>query len=248
MKYSSWKQYLTLSLTLVVIAVNVMANILPLNGQGTGEISDRFEINFVPAGYVFSIWGVIYLGLLFFSIFQVFPAQKNNSLLNTIAPWYWVSSLANIAWIFLWHYELFFYALGAMLIILISLILIYILISKSRGKQKWLMKIPFSIYLGWISVATIANVSQILFILKWGGFGMSGIFWTVVMITAAVLLGLIVAWRESDILYSLVIIWALIGISVSQLDAMVILAAAWTGVIVLIIGFLVSSISNKKIY
>ena len=248
MKKISWKQILTLISTLVVIVVNGLANILPLNGQGTGEISDRFAIYFVPAGYVFSIWGLIYLGLIIYSIFQGLPSQKDDLVLNKIAPFYWISSLANTAWIFLWHYEVFPITVVAMLVILASLLTIYVLLSKTKGKQKWLVKLPFSIYLGWISVATIANISQLLFSLNWDGFGLSGIFWAVIMITVAALLGLILAWRENDIFYSLVLIWALIGISISQSDIMPVVISAWTGVVMLIIGFLVSSISNKKVY
>ena len=126
MKKINSKQIITIFFTLFTIVVNGLANILPLNGQETGEISDRFDIYFVPAGYVFSIWGIIYLGLIAFSIYQALPAQKDNPLLNKIYPAYWISSLANIVWLFLWHYNVFSVTLVAMVTILISLLYIYI--------------------------------------------------------------------------------------------------------------------------
>jgi hypothetical protein len=242
------KQVLTILSTVVVITLNVLANALPLNGQNTGEISDRFDIFFVPAGYVFSIWGLIYLGLLFYTIYQALPGQRENPVLNKIAPYYWISSLANTAWIFLWHYEVFSITLIAMLAILITLILIYINLNETKGSLKWLVRLPFSIYLGWISVATIANVSQLLFTLSWSGFGIHPATWAIIMIGVASLLGLIMSWRESDPFYNFVLVWAFIGISVSQADTQAIVTTTWVSVVVILVGILVSSISNRKFY
>ena len=98
---------LTILFTIATITVNALANILPFNGQTTGEISDRFPIRFVPAGYVFAIWGLIYLALLAFAIYQVLPAQRDTKVLDEIAPLYWLASIANAVWIVLWHYEFF---------------------------------------------------------------------------------------------------------------------------------------------
>ena len=140
-------QIVTILVTLLTITVNVLANALPLNGQGTGEISDRFDIYFVPAGYVFSIWGLIYLGLIAFTVYQALPAQKDNPLLKKIYPAYWIGSLANIVWLFLWHYNIFSLTLVAMLTILASLLYIYVQISKAGSdlvrNQKWFVRLPF---------------------------------------------------------------------------------------------------------
>ena len=224
-------QIVTILVTLLTITVNVLANALPLNGQGTGEISDRFDIYFVPAGYVFSIWGLIYLGLIAFTIYQALPAQKDNVLLKKIYPAYWVGNLANVVWIFLWHYEIFALTLIAMLTLLASLLYIYVQISKVRSdldrNQKWLVKLPFSIYLGWISVATIANVTQVLFYFDWGGWGISPSVWAVIMLAIATVLGLLMLWRENDIAYVLVLVWAFIGIAKSQADTAVVANTAW---------------------
>src|SRR5210317_1292036 len=126
MKKISSYQLITIFATFLTIAVNTLANTLPLNGQGTGEISDRFAIYFVPAGYVFVIWLVIYLGLTVFTVFQANPAQKNSKLIRNISPAYWIACLANSVWIFMWHYELFPFTVFFMITILVSLLLVYI--------------------------------------------------------------------------------------------------------------------------
>ena len=189
MKKISISQIVTILVTLLTITVNILANALPLNGLDTGEISDRFDIYFVPAGYVFSIWGLIYLGLIAFSIYQVLPSQKDDKLLKKIYPAYWIGSLANVTWLFLWHYEVFSLTLIAMLALLASLLYIYLQISNASSNldrnQKWFVKLPFSIYLGWISVATIANVTQVLFYFEWGGWGISPAVWAVIMLVVS---------------------------------------------------------------
>ena len=254
MKKITFFQIITIILTLLTIIVNGLANALPLNGQGTGEISDRFSIYFVPAGYVFTIWGLIYLGILGFMIYQALPAQLDNRLIRKISPAYWISSLANIAWIFLWHYEIFTFTLPVMLTILASLLYIYIQISKESSdltlSQKWFIKFPFSIYLGWISVASIANASQVLFFFGWGGLGISPAVWTVIMLAIAAGLGILMNWRENDALYVLVLIWAFVGIAVSQADTSMVAITALTAAVVLVFALVtrpvVSWLSPKE--
>ncbi|MCJ7624848.1 MAG: hypothetical protein MUO76_15210 [Anaerolineaceae bacterium] len=247
MKKITMNQIITILAALLTITVNGLANALPLNGQGTGEISDRFAIYFVPAGYVFSIWGLIYLGLIAFAIYQALPAQKDNALLKKISPAFWIGNLANCAWIFLWHYEIFSLTLVAMLTILATLLYIYRQLSKTSSgldrKQKWFVKFPFSIYLGWISVATIANVSQVLFFFDWGGWGISATAWAFIMIAIAAVLGVLMLWRENDIPYALVLVWAFVGIAVSQANTALVANTAWfasalLALMVIIITFL----------
>lgn len=243
MKKISINQIITIVVTVLTITVNGLANALPLNGQGTGEISDRFDIYFVPAGYVFSIWGLIYLGLVAFSIYQALPAQRDNPLLKKIYTAYWIGNLANAVWIFLWHYEIFSLTLVMMLTILASLLYMYVQISKVGSgldrNQKWFVKLPVSIYLGWISVATIANVSQVLFFINWGGWGISSAVWTVIMLTIATVLGLLMQWRENDIPYVLVLVWAFVGINNSQADTALVANVAWLASILLILAVIV---------
>ncbi|MDX1417437.1 MAG: hypothetical protein R3293_24750 [Candidatus Promineifilaceae bacterium] len=244
MKEFRWRQVSVLFAVAVTIAVNILANALPINGQTTGEISDSFDVFFVPAGYVFSIWGLIYLGLIAYAIYQLLPAQKENSNLMRISSPFIVSSLANIAWIFLWHYEMFALSVLVMTILLVSLILIYLRLDIGRMQvstgMRWLVHLPFSIYLGWITVATIANVTALLAHWNWSGWGLSPEMWTVIMLTIAAIVGGLVSFTRGDIAYAAVLVWAFIGIAVKQSDSSTVSAAAWMAtaatIILLIIG------------
>ena len=221
---------LTILFTLATITVNALANILPFNGQTTGEISDRFPIRFVPAGYVFAIWGLIYLALLAFAIYQVLPAQRDTKVLDEIAPLYWLASIANAVWIVLWHYEFFTLTIIVMAILLLSLILIYRRVQAARQPGAgfhWCVQIPFSLYLGWISVATIANAAQVLYFLNWDAFGLSGELWAVILLVVATLLGFTMLLRERDWAYALVLVWAFAGIAIAQADSALVAYSAW---------------------
>jgi len=214
------RQVLVLVAALTTIVFNIAANILPLNDLNTGELSDRFQIFFVPAGYVFSIWGLIYIGLIAYAVYQVLPAQRENPRLRSIGYLFILSCLANIAWLFLWHYEFFEYTLIAMLVLLVTLIAIYLRLDIGRGKvsnaEKWAVHIPFSIYLGWITVATIANTTQLLYYLDWNGWGISTEIWAVIILAAGVVISAIMSLTRADIAYSLVLVWAYIGIAVKH--------------------------------
>lgn len=224
------RQIVNLIAALATIAMNILANAVPLNGQNTGAISDRFRVYFVPAGYVFSIWGLIYIGLLAFAIYQVLPAQRTNPWLRRIGYLFVWSCVANIAWLFLWHYNLFTLTLPAMLALLGLLIAIYLRLDIGRrrilGAEKWCVQAPFSLYLGWISVATIANVSDVLYYLNWGGGGISEQAWAVIMLAVGVILTGAMLWRRGDIIYALVILWAFLGIAVEQLSTGLVALAA----------------------
>ncbi|MBN1428313.1 MAG: tryptophan-rich sensory protein [Anaerolineae bacterium] len=231
------RQVVTVIATVVMITVNVLANALPINGQNTGEISDRFDVYFTPAGYVFSIWGLIYLGLIAYTIYQALPAQRDNDVLHRIAPWYWLSSAANIAWIFLWHYTIFYATIIAMGALLTTLILIYLGLDIRRASvsaaMKWLVHLPFSVYLGWITVATIANAASLLWLAKWTGFGIGAEAWTAIVLAVAVLIAGAMAFTRADVAYLLVLVWAFIGIAVKHPGVPLVFTSAWiaTGVV-----------------
>jgi hypothetical protein len=213
------------------IIVNGLANALPLNGQNTGDISDRFVVYFTPAGYVFSIWGLIFLALVAFGLYQVLPAQWGNKRLQRIGGWFLLSSLANVAWLFLWHYEFFIWTVPVMLVLLLSLIVIYQRLQIGRVKtsavEKWTVDVPFGLYLGWITVATIANITSIQYLLKWDGWGISPELWTAIMLGAGVIIAALVGKTRSDIAYLLVIIWAFVGIAVKHPGVPPVSLGAW---------------------
>lgn len=214
------RQFAVIVATIATIVVNGLASGLQLNGQSTGDISDRFPSLFTPAGYVFSIWSVIYLGLLAYTIFQALPAQRTNPRLRAIGWPYVLSGAANSVWIFLWHYNQFAASLVVMIVLLLSLIVIYRRLSPWRfvasPAERWTTHIPFSIYLGWITVATVANAATVLLDLQWDGGFLGPMVWALILIAIATLIGLYFALRERNVAYVAVLVWAFIGIAVKQ--------------------------------
>jgi translocator protein len=216
------RQILNILAYILVVVINVLANSLPINNQTTAQVSDKYPVMFTPAGYVFSIWGLIYLGLLVFVVYQALPAQRNNPRLERIGSLFVLSCLFNSIWIFLWHYELISLSVILMVGLLVSLILIYLRLQTGRRRvstgEGLFVRLPFSIYLGWISVATIANISAALYDLGWDGFGTAEQLITVVMLAIGCLLGLLMVSRHREVAYPLVLSWACAGIYVKQSD------------------------------
>ncbi len=224
-------QWLVVLSFLATLAINALANILPLNGQTTGDISDRFPIYFVPAGYVFSIWSVIYLLLGAYAIYQALPAQKENQRLARTRGLFLLSSAANVAWLFAWHYEQFVLSMFFMLTLLLSLAAIYVRLGMgrtpvSRG-ELWAVQVPFSVYLGWITVATIGNVTTVLDFVNWNRWGLSPEAWAVIMLVVTGVLSIVIAMRRRDTAYLLVIVWALAGIGVKHRAVVAVAGTAW---------------------
>jgi benzodiazapine receptor len=222
------RQWVNVVAVIATIVVNGLANALPLNGLTTGEISDRFQVYFVPAGYVFSIWGLIYLALIGFAIYQLLPAQRENPRLLRVGYLFAASCAANVAWLFLWHYEQFELTVVAMTALLFA---IYLRLGIGRtavpAAERWLVQVPFSIYLGWITVATVANVTSLLDYLNWGGWGISPEVWAVIILVVAGAIAAAVSLTRGDVAYMLVILWAFAGIAVKQADTAVVAVAAW---------------------
>lgn len=192
-----------------VVVINFLSNALPFNGQTTSEIANRIDVLFTPAGYVFSIWGLIYL-LLFIWIL------KNRDKFQKATPLFVITCLLNSVWLFLWHYEYFFLSMMIMISLLVSLIFLYKKI-KRESSSSFMDFVPFSVYLGWISVATIANISYVLVHYNWDQFGLSDVFWTVFMLFVATIVALTFRIRESDFVFPLVFVWAFIGIGIRTL-------------------------------
>jgi benzodiazapine receptor len=205
---------------LAVIVVNTLASTVGINGRLTGAISDGIPNLFVPAGLTFSIWGVIYLLLLLFTIAQargLFSAGQDGPEGTRQIGWLFaLSSVANVAWLLLWHYELVGVSVLAMLVILGSLLAVYVRLRTGRTRtgsaERWLFRLPFSVYFGWITVATIANVTAFLVKAGWNGFGLRPEFWAVAVIIVAALITMAVLATRRDVGYSLVVLWALAGI------------------------------------
>lgn len=225
------RQAANLLSVLLALAVNILASALPLNGQNTGEISDRFQVYFVPAGYVFSIWGIIYIGWIAFTVFQLLPSQRDNARLRRLGYLFALSNLANAAWLFCWHYNLFGLSVLVMLTLLGLLIASYLRLNVNRARvsrgEYWSVDVMFSVYLGWITVATVANITDWLYFVGWDGFGIPAQTWAVIMLAIASLLGLAMALTRRDVGYLAVLVWAFIGIAVKQTSAPLVVTSAW---------------------
>ncbi len=238
---------------LVMITVNGLANSLPINNRSTGAISDAYPNLFAPAGLTFSIWGLIYLLLAGYTLYQfgLFQSDKGKGrieLFKKVGLYFILSSLANIAWIFSWHYDFIGISVLIMGVILFSLIKIADILNKEKLslQEKIFIRTPFSIYFGWITVAAIANITVFLVSLNWNGFGISDQIWTIVVLLAGLLIGTLRMWKDKNVAYGLVLVWAYSGILLKHLSADG-FAGQYQGVIitvgVCILGFLIGLIS-----
>lgn len=212
---------------LSMVYVNYLSNALPINGHTPGELSDKYVNYFVPAGLTFSIWGVIYGWLLVFIGFQVI-AYFNEKVFEKMSPiiqkigWLFVLSCAlNILWLLAWHYELVGLSVLIMLSFLATLIIIFIKVgigfNKINSWEKWLSHAPFSIYLGWISIATIANITAFLVQNNWSGFGIEPAVWAKIMISIGFILCLFMVLKQRAIFFGLVVLWAFYGIYLKRM-------------------------------
>ena len=243
-----------------IVIVNYLAVTLPLNNKTTGVLSDQYPNLFVPVGLTFSIWGIIYLLLGIFIVYQLVYAFKkdtqNSSFLEKIGILFFVSCLANFTWIFAWHFEMVPLSLFIMLILLISLIVIYQKLNIGRSEasksEKYLVHLPFSVYLGWITIATIANTTALLVNLNWNRLGLSEPFWTIVVIIIGLVISLMMLFYRKDIFYSLVVDWALLGILIKRLTVDIvtvqsIITVVILGLVMISLGIIIQ-ITRKKVY
>ncbi len=232
MKRSVWDWGGNIAAFLVMIAVNVLANALPLGGQTAPEISAKYPTLFTPAGFTFSIWSVIYLSLLGFVIYQALPVQRTSPVIARLDGWFKVNCLLNAAWIFVWHYDMLLLSLVCMFGILTTLLVIYRMLATTRKDVRWekriLIALPFSLYLSWITVATIANISLVQVGQGWEAWLLSEVTWTWVKLAlaGAVCAG-VVLWRH-DVAFALVFVWAAYGIYANQGESPAVAGAAIT--------------------
>jgi benzodiazapine receptor len=206
---------------IATVVVNSLAgSTTVLNGKNTAEISDTYPTLITPAGYVFSIWGVIYVLLAAFVVFQVLPSQKQKPFQKEIGGLFILSSIFNVVWLFLWQYEYITVSVALMFALLATLIAIYLRLNIGRAsvptRERLAVHLPFSVYLGWITIAAIANVAAALVAVNWNGFGLSAETWAVAILAVALVITLLVTFTRRDVAYSLVVIWALAGIAVKQ--------------------------------
>ena len=250
---SGWWKGMVLVSFLVMLVVNTLANVLPFNGVTTGEVSDRLPNLFTPMPYTFAIWGVIYLMLLVYVIFQLKKSRpggdaRRTKALNPTAALFTVSSLLNAGWIFAWHYGHVTISVGIILLMLISLILInwQYRTPPYTAREELALRIPFGLYFGWVTVATIANITGWLVSVKWNGFGIAPDVWTAIMVLVGALIAGFATLHFRNAAYGVAVLWALAGILVrhwspAELNAkyplvLAALAVAMVGMVLVLIA------------
>ena len=233
------RQVVTIAAIVVSIVINTVSNIFPLNGVSVGKLSNTLfaNVQIIPANYAFAIWGLIYIGLIAFGIYQLQPTQRENPRLRHSGYLLAIACIAQCAWIYLFLARLFPLSNLAMLGILIPLIVMYQRLGIGRERvsrqERWFIHLPISIYLGWISVASIVNVATGLYSLNWDGWGIAPSVWTVVMMTTASVIAAVISIQRRDTAYVLVIVWALVAIAIRQANTPLIMVTGWVLAIVL---------------
>jgi hypothetical protein len=245
--FLKWMNVVAFVLTVVVNGLAGGTTII--GGKLTAEVSDANPTLITPAGYVFSIWGIIYILLGIFVIFQALPDQEGKGYHERIGWLFVLSSLLNIAWLFLWQFEYLSLSVVLMFLLLVTLIAIYLRLNIGKStvplREKLAVHLPFSVYLGWITIASIANVAVMLVSVGWDGFGISQETWATLIIIIALIITLLVIAMRRDVAYGLVIIWALSGIAVKQGENQTIVTLIEVSAGIILIAFVLSVIASR---
>ena len=220
-----------------------------LGGKNTAEISNANFTLITPAGYVFSIWGIIYVLLGIFVVFQALPREREKEYHGKISWLFILSSIFNIVWLFLWQFEYLVFSVILMFLLLASLISIYLRLDIGKSQvglaEKITIHLPFSTYLGWITIASIANVAVTLVSIGWNGFGISPETWATIIVVIALLITVLVIVTRKDIAYGLVIIWAFLGIAVGQSSNQNIVTLTQVSAIIVLIALVFSILISR---
>ena len=210
------RRALPLLATLVVIAVNAAANIIPINGFRTGELSDLNPTGFTPAGWVFAIWSLIYLGLIAFGIAALAGSERLRIRVDAFRGAYLLNAAANAGWIFAWHYRQVELSLLLMTVILITLIRIFVTLRRQTPPtllEFWSVDAPISLYFGWITTAALVNLAAVFYVQKFYPFGLTMDQWALITVFSATALYVWMAAVTRDAVYVAVFAWAASGIA-----------------------------------
>ncbi|MGB3308629.1 MAG: tryptophan-rich sensory protein [Nodosilinea sp.] len=225
------------------VVFNTLFNRFPPGGQNVGEIANTVlaGVRITPANYAFAIWGIIYIGIFAYGFYQFHAERRRDPDIQRVNMLLIVASIAQTIWILLFTVQQFGWSVVAMLVLLAALIGSYLTLNIGRGRvsrrRRWMAHIPFSLYLGWIAVATIVNIASALYASDWGGWGLAPVTWTMVMIGVAALVAAVVIYERGDMAFTLVFVWALVAIAQRQSE---IAAIRWPALIAsaLLLGWL----------
>lgn len=227
-EFKNKQMYQILNIVAVIgtLIVNYLSNALPINGKTAGQLSDEIPNLFVPAGLTFAIWGVIYILIIMFAAYQARDLFKKEKIempfIKKTSYYFFLAGIANMSWIFAWHYQQVMISVLIMLVLFASLLKIYLNLGIGKEivsrKERIFIQVPISVYLGWITVATIANLTAFLVTINWDGLGLSDVLWAMIVIIVALIITLLMIITRKDVAYSLVIVWALLGIYIKRTD------------------------------
>ncbi len=213
-KKTSSLRWIVLISVLLNIAVNVLSNYFLINGKTIEEITRHYDNMFTPAGFTFSIWGIIYLSYLAYAFYQLLPSQRANPIYDRLAPGFIMANILGSVWLIVFSYELISLSLLVIITLLITAIILFRKVNEAASPKKCRKSIiiPFSLLFGCISVATLANFSAWLVYMGWAGGEQEQRTWTVMLILIAIAAGVYVSLKYKDWLYPLVVVWACLGI------------------------------------
>ncbi|GCE10643.1 tryptophan-rich sensory protein [Tengunoibacter tsumagoiensis] len=245
------RQAITVVMTVATVVCSTFSEQITGTGKTVGEVSHQYPLALTPADYAFSIWGLIYSGLLVYAVYQALPGQRANPRLRKIGYWYVLSCVGNIAWGFIWLNEQITLSLLAMFFIFLPLLVLYIRYHYSDRHQvmipkaeRWCVQFPFSIYLGWITVASIVNVAVVLKYQHWNGWGLSAELWTNLLLIVATAIAIFIGIKRMDIVYVATLIWAFVAITIK--NRLIPQIAVTSGLMILILLCVIVIIAIKN--
>jgi benzodiazapine receptor len=210
-----------LAFVAVVLVNSVAGGTKLVGGRNTADVSAAYPTLITPAGFTFSIWGVIYALLAAFIVFQLLPKHRQDRFNAQVSYFFILSCLFNITWLFLWQYEYIVASVPLISALLVALIIPYVRLDIGRSRaplwERVLVHLPISVYLGWITIASIADVSSALVSVGWNGIGIAPSSWAQIVVIVALGITLLVLGTRRDLAYGLVVLWALVGITANQL-------------------------------
>lgn len=245
------RSVLVLIAAIATVAFNGISQAIPVGGRTSADVSNQYTTFFTPANYAFAIWGIIYLLIMAFAIYQVLPSQRQNPNTRKVSWLFILSCILNCVWITLFQYDQILISVIVIIGFLLSLIAIYVRLDVGHTKvstaDRWLVHLPFSVYLGWLCVATIANISVFGVAQGWTDpLGIAGPTWAAIMLVVASMVGLIIAITRRDVGFILVFGWAFMAIVNKQSATPIVSTTALIMTVVLVVALAGSMVINYR--
>ncbi len=246
--YTIFQRWVFLAAVVLLIVMNFLASSIPYGGQTVAEVSAKYHTLITPAGYAFSIWGLIYLTLLVFAVFQL-NKGKNIRFFKIVFPYFLVNVISNVLWLFAFQHELLGLSVLIMLVTLGSLIAIFRYFYRLRNAlsttHRYFFQVPFSMYFGWISIATIVNISAYLQSLGLPVFENKPELFSIIMLIVGAVIGLYILFAKKDYIYALILVWAYVAIWIQHADVMSIMNTAKFASIAMLAAITIQFVTDR---